>query len=64
MGDPIVPFPPLADGDDGNTASDAVRDEDVTVEIDGDRVIDPDVDDALIDSAAADRIAAEEGDAP
>lgn len=57
---PVVPFPPLADGDDAGAATDAVRDEDVTVEVDGDRQLDPDADDAQVDSAAADRIASQE----
>ncbi|RLK52634.1 hypothetical protein [Microbacterium telephonicum] len=60
-GNPMVPFPPLAGGDDSDVEADAVRDDDVTVEVDGETALDPDADDALVDSAAADRIAAETG---
>lgn len=35
------------------------RDEDATMEVDGDAVLDPDVDDSLVDSASADRMASE-----
>lgn len=56
---PISPFP-LPDDDraaDGGVAEPGV-DEPVTIERDGERMIDPDVDDSQIDSAAADRLAA------
>lgn len=59
MSNPIIPpVPPVPHDDD---ASDVP-----TREVDGERVLDPDVDDALVDSAKADRIAAgadEDGDA-
>jgi len=52
------PFPPLA-GDDDESAE--ITGDDATVEVDGERTLDPDANDDLIDSAEADRIAAEEG---
>lgn len=60
MSTPIPPLPPV-DGDD-DAATDAQGD-DVTVDVDGTSVLDPDANDDLIDSADADRIAAEDGDA-
>ncbi len=60
MSSPIPPLPPV-DGDDG--ATDA-QGQDITVDVDGDTVLDPDANDELIDSAEADRVAAEEGEAP
>ncbi|QNA92832.1 MULTISPECIES: hypothetical protein [unclassified Microbacterium] len=50
MSNPLIPpVPPVSTG--GN-------DEVPTREVDGERVLDQDVDDALIDSAEADRVAA------
>ena len=54
MSNPFPAVPPLPHGDD----PDAVP----TRDVDGERVLDPDVDDALIDSAEADRVAAETDD--
>ncbi|MBS1674744.1 MAG: hypothetical protein JSS74_12375 [Actinobacteria bacterium] len=46
-------------------SSDSEDDPDVeTKEVDGEPVIDPDANDDLIDSAAADRLAAQNGDDP
>lgn len=51
MSNPIIPpIPPLPQDEDHEGAP--------TQEVDGERVLDPDVDDALIDSAEADRVAA------
>ncbi|MEU4015544.1 hypothetical protein AB0E56_09775 [Microbacterium sp. NPDC028030] len=50
MSNPIIPpVPPVPAGDDDDVP---------TREVDGERVLDQDVDDALIDSAEADRVAA------
>lgn len=56
---PVPPLPPL--GDDERPADPTVTEDDVTTEVDGERKLDPDANDDLIDSAEADRIAAEEG---
>ncbi|WP_426185299.1 hypothetical protein [Microbacterium sp. TWP3-1-2b2] len=45
----IVPVPPPDDDD-----------ELATMDVDGDAVLDPDIDESLIDSATADRLASEE----
>ncbi|WP_102192620.1 hypothetical protein [Microbacterium aurantiacum] len=59
MSNPIPPIVPLPDGD---PVDDEPFDEDlVTMEQDGETTLDPDIDDGLIDSATADRLAA--GDA-
>ncbi|MFJ6531115.1 hypothetical protein [Microbacterium sp. NPDC091662] len=51
MSNPIIPpVPPIPHDDDPGAVP--------TREVDGERVLDPDVDDALIDSAEADRVAA------
>ncbi|MGS0560128.1 hypothetical protein [Microbacterium aurugineum] len=51
MSNPIIPpIPPIPQDEDREGAP--------TQEVDGERVLDPDVDDALIDSAEADRVAA------
>lgn len=51
MSNPIIPpVPPVTHDDD---AADVP-----TQDVDGERVLDPDVDDALVDSAEADRVAA------
>lgn len=51
MSNPIIPpVPPIPHDDDPDGVP--------TRDVDGERVLDPDVDDALIDSAEADRIAA------
>lgn len=55
MSSPTPPFVPSADdGDDDDLATDAVP----TVDDDGERVLDPDANDDLVDSARADRLAA------
>lgn len=55
MSNPAVPFPPpLPRKDDSN-------EEIVTTEVDGETTLDPDANDELIDSAEADRLAAEGG---
>jgi len=55
MSNPAVPFPPpLPRKDDG-------AQEVPTTEVDGETTLDPDANDELIDSAEADRIAAEGG---
>ncbi|GGD88801.1 hypothetical protein [Microbacterium murale] len=51
MSNPNMASVPLPDDD---------RDEQATVEVDGDAVLDPDVDENRIDSAEADRLASEE----
>ena len=48
MSNPNMASVPLPDDD---------RDEQATVEVDGDAVLDPDIDDAQVDSASADRMA-------
>lgn len=48
MSNPNMASVPIPDDD---------RDEQATVEVDGDAVLDPDIDDSLIDSASADRLA-------
>jgi hypothetical protein len=53
MSNPNMASVPVPDDD---------RDEQATVEVDGDAVLDPDIDDALVDSASADRMAS--GDDP
>ena len=51
MSNPIIPpVPPILHDDEADIP---------TKDVDGERVLDPDADDALIDSAEADRIAAE-----
>ncbi|EYT58969.1 MULTISPECIES: hypothetical protein [Microbacterium] len=51
MSNPIIPpVPPVPHDDDAPNVP--------TREVDGERVLDPDVDDALVDSAEADRLAA------
>ncbi|PRA79994.1 hypothetical protein [Microbacterium sp. MYb66] len=54
MSTPFPPVPPLPADDD----ADAVP----TRDVDGERVLDPDIDDDAVDSAEADRLAAEVGD--
>ncbi|WAA64688.1 hypothetical protein [Microbacterium oxydans] len=55
MSNPIIPpVPPIPHDDDPAGVP--------TQDVDGERVLDPDVDDALIDSAEADRVAAETDD--
>lgn len=54
MSNPLIPPLPLPDDD--RLASEGITEQD------GERVLDPDIDDGLVDSASADRIAAE-GDA-
>lgn len=57
MSNPFPPLVPLPDDDEPR------RDDEVpTREVDGRETLDPDIDDALIDSAEADRIAATEDD--
>lgn len=51
---PIPPLPPELGDDD---ARDVVTKDDVTVERGDERVLDPDANDDLIDSAEADRLA-------
>lgn len=51
---PIPPIPSLGD-ESGDQEQDGVP----TREVDGERELDPDADDAQVDSAEADRIAAE-----
>lgn len=51
MSNPIIPpLPPILHDDEADVP---------TKDVDGERVLDPDADDALVDSAEADRIAAE-----
>ncbi|MGO2520364.1 MAG: hypothetical protein ACTH8F_09595 [Microbacterium sp.] len=56
------PIVPLLLPDDDRAAAEGVAepgvDDPVTVERDGERMIDPDIDDSQVDSAAADRLAA------
>lgn len=53
MSNPIIPpVPPIPHDDDAAGVP--------TRDVDGERVLDPDVDDALVDSAEADRVAAGE----
>ncbi len=52
MSNPIIPPVPPIRPDDDDAAGVPTRD------VDGERVLDADVDDALVDSAEADRIAA------
>lgn len=55
MSSPAPPFVPSADdGDDDDAVEVAVP----TVDDDGERVLDPDANDDLVDSARADRVAA------
>ncbi|MFK3678896.1 hypothetical protein ACI2IP_14285 [Microbacterium sp. NPDC090218] len=55
MSNPIIPpVPPIPHDDDPAGVP--------TKDVDGELVLDPDVDDALIDSAEADRVAAETDD--
>jgi len=58
MSNPLIPPLPLPN-DDGLPTEDASEtgNDPVTVERDGERTIDPDVDDSQVDSAAADRLA-------
>ncbi|MGL3150979.1 hypothetical protein ACSS7Z_11540 [Microbacterium sp. A82] len=64
------PFPPLPLPDDDRITDEGVAepgvDDMATIEHDGKRVVDPDIDPAQVDSAAADRMASgaptEEGD--
>ncbi|AZS40286.1 MULTISPECIES: hypothetical protein [Microbacterium] len=50
MSNPIIPpLPPILHDDEADVP---------TKDVDGERVLDPDADDALVDSAEADRIAA------
>lgn len=58
MSNPIVPPLPLPD-DDRVPDADRVSDP-ATVEAEGERVLDPDLDPDQVDSAAADRLAAEQ----
>lgn len=60
MSNPLIPRLPLPDDDrtSGEAVAEPGIDESVTIERDGERTIDPDVDDTQIDSAAADRLAA------
>ncbi|MGO4487434.1 hypothetical protein [Microbacterium oxydans] len=52
MSNPIIPpVPPIRPDDDAAVGV-------PTRDVDGERVLDPDVDDALVDSAEADRVAA------
>ena len=51
MSNPNITPLPLPDDD---------REEQATMEVDGDAVLDPDIDESLIDSASADRLASEE----
>lgn len=51
MSNPNMASVPLPDDD---------RDEQATVDVDGDAVLDPDVDERLVDSASADRLASRE----
>jgi len=54
MSNPIPPIIPLPDDAENDEPFD---DDLVTMEQDGESVLDPDIDDDLIDSAAADRLA-------
>lgn len=54
MSNPIIPPVPPLPPDDDPTDPTGVP----TREVDGERLLDPDVDDALVDSAEADRVAA------
>lgn len=53
MSNPNFTSVPLPDDD---------RDEQATMDVDGDAVLDPDVDESLIDSASADRLASDQPD--
>jgi len=55
MSNPNIAPVPLPDDD---------RDEQATMDVDGDAVLDPDIDEHLIDSASADRLASEEAAEP
>lgn len=57
MSNPLIPPVPLPDDDRAAADGTAEPGIDPTVEEDGERTIDPDVDDAQIDSAEADRVA-------
>lgn len=57
MSNPIIPPLPLPDDDRLTGEGAAEPGVDPTVERDGERIIDPDIDERLIDSAEADRSA-------
>ncbi|WP_404438310.1 hypothetical protein LG322_04275 [Microbacterium aerolatum] len=57
MSNPLIPPVPLPDDDRAAADGTAEPEIDPTVEEDGERTVDPDVDDAQIDSADADRLA-------
>lgn len=58
MSNPLIPPLPLPDDDDRpDGGASHAGDDPVTVERDGERVVDPDIDDDQVDSAAADRLA-------
>ena len=59
MSNPFITPLPLPDDDrvTGEGTAEPGIDESATVERDGERMIDPDIDDSQVDSAAADRLA-------
>ncbi|UWF76686.1 MULTISPECIES: hypothetical protein [Microbacterium] len=65
MSNPTPPYLPVPGPDDDGLPGDGLPDDDIaTREVDGETVLDPDANDDLIDSAAADRVAAGDEDTP